>query len=156
MADAAPGDGEQTGAYRVEPWDDARSAGVLATGDEPRDIVQAALDGVLALALDGLTPPPGGDETAAAPISAQGVDLPALVARLADDLLAQLDLFGGGLRHVRLDGLLRTDAGGFSGWGYLIGRADGPAVPETALAGEPVAGRDAAGRLEVRIALRRG
>ncbi len=156
MANPTQSGSEGEGACRVEPWDAEGLARVAASGDDPRGVVQAALDGMLAFVLDGLAPPSDTDDTAAAPIAGQGPDLATVTARLADDLLAQLDLFGGGLRHARLDGLLRTDSGGYSGWGYLVGRADGPAVPSVALAGEPVVGRDVAGRLEIRFALRRG
>lgn len=144
-----------TGRFRIDPWNAAGEFRVVAVGDDPRDAVQAALAGVLALALDDASPPDD-DGTAAAPIAGQGADLATVVARLADDLLAQLDLFGRGLRHLRLDGLLRTDTGGWSGWGYLVGRAGGPPAHDVAPAGEPTVGRDAAGRLEIRVALRRG
>ncbi len=155
MVPAEQQGGDPAAQVRIERWNDRGEAGAIAVGEDARTVAQAALGGVLTLALDG-QPLPAGDGTAAAPIAGRGDDLAAAVGHLADDLLAQLDALGGGLRHVRLDGLLRTDNGGYSGWGYLIGSATGPAVPEVGLAGEPAAGRDAAGRLEIRVSLRRG
>lgn len=156
MAEASTQGNDPASGFRCDPWNDRGEARLTAFGDDPRAVVSAALAGVLALALDGTPEPPEGDGTAAVPIAGQGADLASVVARLADDLLARLEAFGGGFRHVRLDGLLQTDAGGYSGWGYAIGRADGPAIPGITLAAEPATERDPAGRLAVRVALRRG
>lgn len=148
------------GDFRAGPWGTDGVATLVAAGPEPQGAVLAGLRGVLALALAGhdaaTVEASDADDTAAAPIAGDGDDLAAVFTRLADDLLAQLEIFGGGLDHVRLDGLLETDAGGYSAWGYVLGRAGRPSPPPASLDGTPVAGQDDAGRVELRLSLRRG
>lgn len=147
---------EPAGTFRAGAWGADGRADLTASGPEPQGAVLAGLRGVLALALAGHDISAAGDDTAAAPIAGDGADLAAAFARLADELLAQLETFGGGLDHVRLDGLLETDDGGYSAWGYVVGRTGCPPPPAASLDGEPVVGQDDAGRVEVRLTLRRG
>jgi hypothetical protein len=147
---------EPAGTFRADPWGADGRATLTAAGPEPQGALLAGLRGVLALALAGHDASAAGDDTAAAPIAGDGDDLAAVFARLADDLFAQLETFGGGLDHVRLDGLLETDDGGYSAWGYVVGRAGCPPPLAAALDGAPSVGQDEAGRVELRVALRRG
>jgi len=85
-------------------------------------------------------------DSVAVPIRGQGATLGALFAQLGRDLLAQLDVQGVGLTHIRLDGLLRGDDGGYLGWGYLEGSAaGGDTAAGIDLSGEPTTRRDADG-----------
>ncbi len=72
------------------------------------------------------------------------------------DLLAQLDANGPGMDRVRLDGLLTTDDGGYTAWGYLVGRQEvNPPPVGIGLEGAPVVG-GGEGRLTLSCRLRRG
>jgi hypothetical protein len=44
-----------------------------------------------------------------------------LFADLIEDLLGQIEFFGGGLHDVAVDGVLRRDDGGYVGWGHASG-----------------------------------
>ncbi len=124
------GDPAEAGETRIAPWDDDRVARIVATGETPRDAILAGLRGVVALATGRAQPPPADEVTIAAPIQGTGSNLAALFAALADDLLDQLTALGGGFGRVRLDGLLRTDDGGWTAWGYLLGQsATGDIIP---------------------------
>jgi hypothetical protein len=63
-----------------------------------------------------------------APIHGEGSDLANLFVDMAEDLLAQVEDFGGGLHDVVVDGVLRRDEGGYIGWGYASGTLE-PASP---------------------------
>lgn len=108
--------------------------------------VQGVLDAVLDLAR-GERPVPGNaaDEgsSLSAPIRGQGDSYGDVLFELANDLLAQLDSNGVNLSGVRLDGMLETDTGGYSAWGYILGEAGGGAPPVTiSLAGTPAVSQD--------------
>ncbi|MBA3414788.1 MAG: hypothetical protein H0U10_06150, partial [Chloroflexia bacterium] len=117
----------------------------------------AGLRGVLALAAGKTAVGAGSDATLAAPLEAQGTDLAETFAGLADALLAQVDVFGAGLEDVRLDGLLETDTGGYSAWGYAVGRERGGSLPRVVELAGPVSvsvSVDKHGRIELRCPLR--
>ena len=147
---AAPG-------YRLDPWSPAGTAVLTATGNDAGVLLLAGLQGVLA-ATGGDRPTTSSDEaaTAAAPIRGQGPDLSRVFAELAADLLAQLDANGPGLDHVRLDGLLQTDDGGFTAWGYAVGATTANPPPVgISLDGDPSV-TESEGGLTLRCTLRRG
>ncbi len=130
---------------------------VTAVGPSPEAVVVAGLEGVIA-AVRGErdTAPPTDDATAAASIRGQGDDLPRLFSELAADLLAQLDANGPGLTGIRLDGLLSTDDGGYTAWGYALGAmSDNPPPVAVAIDGIPTL-EELAGTLTLRFSLRRG
>lgn len=111
--------------YQIERSEPAGTITLTATGASPAELVQAALRGVLDVAL-GRTGPAadaeGAEETSVSlPVQGVGVDLGELYVALSADLLDQLEEYGSGFDDVRLDGLLRTDSGGYSAWGYLGG-----------------------------------
>lgn len=151
-----PGDSQTaTDAYRLEPATEEGLAAAVAAGDDPAAVILAGLRGVLALAVGREGSGEGDEATLAAPIAAAGDDLAATFAGLAEALLGQVELFGAGLERVRLDGLLATDSGGFSAWGYALGRdAAGPLPRPLAVAAADVTTGDD-GRLVLRCALRR-
>lgn len=144
------------GVFRSDPWREDGTADLVALGLEPQGALLAGLRGVLALALSDLE---GGrkaeDDTAAAPIAGRGPDLAATFARIADDLLHQLEIHGAGLDHVRIDGMLETDDGGYAAWGYAVGRRGSAPPPPVDLASPPEAGPDGEGRIALRCTLRR-
>jgi len=108
-------------------------------GDETETVLGGLME--LLKAVRGGVEPVGPPDSAAVPIRGQGATLGAVFAELARDLLAQLDVQGNGLTHVRLDGLLRGDDG-YVGWGYLEGAATGGgAAIGIDLTGEPVTER---------------
>ena len=158
------GEPEEPGAATYQlAWRADGSAALTATAADAAAVLRAGLRGVLAAArLDGQPGAAEADEaTAAVPIRGQGADLARVFAELAADLLAQLDANGPDFDHVRLDGLLRTDEGGFTAWGYAIGRiAQGPSADpppvDLGLDGEPSVAVGEGGRLVLRCTLRRG
>ena len=147
-----------SGSFELGAWNREGVVELSATGGRAQDILLAGLQGVLAAAR-GDDPAPAAPEeaaTAAAPIRGQGTDLSGVFAELAADLLAQLDANGLGLEHVRLDGLLQTDDGGYSAWGYAIGVAAAAPPPlEVSLDGVPTV-RPTADGFVLRCILRRG
>ena len=113
------------------------SIDLTARGEDAEAVVTAALRAVLEAA--GGSGSGATDEgSVSAPIRGQGADVAAVFGELAADLLAQLDANGPGLADVRLDGLLQTDDGGYTAWGYAIGTPV-PSPPPVGLAldGEP-------------------
>ena len=153
MATERAGEAANGLGYRLEPNGDGTT--VVVTGDEPQDVLVAALRGVLAAAVGTAPAGEGSDATLAAPVEAQGGDLAETFAGLADGLLAQVDVFGAGLEDVRIDGLLETDDGGYSAWGYAVGRERGGPLPRAIeLAGSVSVVADAAGWIELRCPLR--
>ena len=99
---------------------------IAVTGATPVALLTAGLSAVLRHARAELSP--AGGSVFAVPIRGQGSDLAALFADLTADLAAQLAEWGAGLDHVALDGLLRTETGGFTAWGYLTGDVTRAAV----------------------------
>ena len=149
------GGGSATGGFRVEAGGAAGVTTVVATGGDPQGTLVAGLRGVLAQATGGGGGGEGGDATLAAPIEAQGADLGETFAGLVESLLAQVDVLGGGLTDIRLDGLLETDDGGYSAWGYAVGREqEGPLPRAVELAGPVAVSVPPDGGVELRAALR--
>ena len=144
--------------YRLGPWDEHGTAELSATGGDAEALLLAGLRGVLAAARGGGAAAAAAEEdaSAAAPFRGQGADLAAVFGELAADLLAQLDANGPGMDRVRLDGLLTTDEGGYTAWGYLVGRQEeNPPPVGIGLEGAPVVG-GGEGRLTLSCRLRRG
>ena len=120
-AEAAPGP--------LVTWDGAGVARVAATGPDAESAILAGLRAVLAGVRGNQAPASDGQASVAAPVRGQGPDLAALFAELVNDLLAQVDANGPGLDDVRLDGLLRTDDGGHTAWGYVLGASTAAPPP---------------------------
>jgi hypothetical protein len=106
--------------YLLEPDQSTGTISLAATGSTPVELMQEALRGVLAV-LRSAAPDLSEPGTAVVPFQGQGAGLGPLFVDLAQDMISQLEEFGTGLDEVRLDGLLRTDTGGFTAWGYLSG-----------------------------------
>lgn len=143
--------------YRLGPWGTDGAATLEAAAAEPEGLLLAGLEGVLSAVRDGGPAATASEEeaSAAAPFRGQGDDLGGVFAELAADLLAQIDANGPGLDRVRLDGVLATDDGGYTAWGYAVGVAavDPPPVGLT-LDGDPVVATEGVG-LTLRCTLRR-
>lgn len=154
-ADAQRNDPAQGGEARIERQDDDRAARIVATADEPRPALLAGLRGILAVVTGRDDEPAADDVTIAAPIQGCGADLGALFAALVDDLLDQWAAMGGGFGRVRLDGLLRTDDGGWTAWGYLLGRPNGGAIGALARRGPVALERDDRGQIVLRCEIER-
>lgn len=106
--------------YQLEPDETTGVISLTATGSTPVELIQTALQGLLVVLRGEMST--GSDEgTAAVPFRGQGSGLGPLFLDLAEDMIGQVEEFGAGLDEVRLDGLLRTDTGGFTAWGYLSG-----------------------------------
>jgi len=147
----------ETGAFVLGSWDSGGVSEVSASGEDAEAVVVAGLRAVLAAARgSGRTPTePEPSGSVAAPIRGQGADLGAVFAELVNDLLAQLDANGAGLGDVRLDGLLRTDDGGYTAWGYVSGASTAAPPPvNVSLDAMPVLAEDSGG-LTIRFRLRR-
>jgi hypothetical protein len=146
---------EPAGETRIEPADGDRAARIVATADEPRDALLAGLRGILTLATGRADEAPAADVAIAAPIQGRGGDLAALFAALADDLLDQLAEPDAAFGRVRLDGLLRTDVGGWTAWGYLLGRPGRAAPVALARRGAIEIARDERGRVVIHCVVER-
>jgi hypothetical protein len=144
-------------AYQLGPWNPDGAAELTASGADAEALLLAGLHGVLAAARRDLPPAAISESQAsvAAPLRGQGADLAAVFGDLAADLLAQLDANGPGLDRVRLDGVLTTDDGGYTAWGYAIGLpASNPPPIGLTLDGDPTL-TESAGGLTLRCTLRR-
>jgi hypothetical protein len=131
---------------------------LVAVGEEPLDAVMAGLRGMISIAL--LDDPAALDATArgtaAVPIRGRGDDLAATFAHIASEVLGQLEDHGAGFAHVRIDGMLTADDGGYSTWGYLVGEGGwDPPVPME-IDGPVIVEQDGDGRVVLRCGLRRG
>ena len=100
-------------------WDQHGIAALEATGANARSALESGLRAVLTLAVAPV--PATGDAARSAPIHGEGDDLAELFVDMAEDLLGQIEHFGSGLNDVAVDGVLRTERGGYSGWGYASG-----------------------------------
>lgn len=115
--------------YQIERPEPTGVITLTATGSTPVELLQAALRGVLDVALGRAMPAAdhyGQVATATGlsiPVRGVGTDVGQLFVDLSDDLLGQIEEYGNSLDDLRLDGLLRTDAGSYTAWGYL---SDGP------------------------------
>jgi hypothetical protein len=115
--------------FTTSPWSPAGIATLHATARDMRSALEASLRAVLALAV--ATPPTSLDTGRSAPIRGEGDDLGNLLADLIQDLLGQIEFFGGGLHNVAVDGVLRREDGGYIGWGYASGTLE--SMPPTAV-----------------------
>jgi len=105
--------------FTTTPWDQHGIAAFEATGTNARSALELGLRAVLTLAVA-----PGsatGDGARSAPIQGEGNDLAELFVDMAEDLFGQIEQFSSGLDDVVVDGVLRTENGGYSGWGYASG-----------------------------------
>lgn len=93
----------------------------------PQALLTAGLSEVLARAR-----PPAPAVIAAVvavPVRGHGADLAALFRDLAGDLHAQLEEWGAALDQITVDGVLRTETGAYTAWGYLTGPAPTSVAP---------------------------
>ena len=82
--------------------------------------------------------------------------LAGLFAEMVEDLLAQIELVGDGLREVTVDGVLRRSEGGLRAWGYVSGDLRGArSVAVPVVTGQPVAIVDETGQVSLSIRLAR-
>ena len=135
-------------------WSATGTATIHAAGRDPRSAVEAGLRAVLTLAVGPASTPR--DTGRSAPIRGEGKDLGSLFADLVDDLLGQIEFFGGTLHDVAVDGVLRREDGGYVGWGYASGSLEAEwrgAVPR--LLGTPTASEGATQSIIIRATLQR-
>src|SRR3954447_15840268 len=105
--------------FMTSSWSSAGIATLHAVGHDTRSALEAGLRAVLALAV---APTQASLNTGrSAPIRGEGNDLGSLFGDLIEDLLGQIEFFGGGLHDVTVDGLLRGEDGGYICWGYALG-----------------------------------
>jgi hypothetical protein len=114
--------------FRTSSWSPSGIATLHATGRDMRSALEAGLRAVLALAVAPAST--SVDTGRSAPIRGEGDDLGNLLADLIQDLLGQIEFFGGGLHDVAVDGVLRREDGGYVGWGYasVMHEAESPAA----------------------------
>jgi len=97
----------------------------------------------------------GGEESGlelVGPFGACAGEIEVVLAALA---LADVPGDGNDRGGVRIDGLLETDDGGYSAWGYVVGRERGGPLPRAIeLAGPVSVVADETGRIELRCPLR--
>ncbi|HEX5992818.1 MAG TPA: hypothetical protein VFY70_09625 [Thermomicrobiales bacterium] len=126
--------------FTTSPWSRAGIATLNATGRDIPSVVEAGLRAVLTLAV---APPHTPIDTGrSAPINGAGDDLESLFGDLVEDLLSQIEFFGGGLHDVVLDGVLHRENGGYVGWGHASGTLDpAPQVVVPRLLGRPTVSR---------------
>jgi hypothetical protein len=105
--------------FITTPWDQHGIAALEATGANARSALESGLRAVLTLANSPVLVT--GDSARSAPIHGEGDDLAELFVDMAEDLLGQIEHFGSGLEDVVVDGVLRRERGGYSGWGYASG-----------------------------------
>ena len=126
--------------FTTSPWTSAGIATLHAVGHDERSALEAGLRAVLALA--AAPPHTPLDTGRSAPIRGEGDDLGSLFADLIQDLLGQIEYFGGSLLDIAVDGVLRREDGGYVGWGYALGtlqavsRGDVPRLLGTPTASE--------------------
>ncbi|MBA2518437.1 MAG: hypothetical protein H0V24_02105 [Chloroflexia bacterium] len=131
--------------YQLHRGNATGSVNLTASASTPVELVEAGLRAVLELAREGRGPVTSADSVAV-PIRGLGADLPRLFIDLTDDLVSQLEEFGPGFDVLHLDGLLRTETGGYTAWGYLSGAAgDGAAVQLAMVAASVAITPDAGG-----------
>ena len=114
--------------FTTTPWSTAGTATLHAVGGDIRSSLEMGLQAVLVLALAPASTPLRTERSA--PIRGEGNDLASLFADLVDDLLGQIEFFGGGLHDVALDGVLRREDGGYVGWGYATGSLEAASPDE--------------------------
>lgn len=142
-----------TARYTLSPWTPDQTAVVEAWGHDRRDVLQAGLDGALALMLGEdvqRAPEPG----PVAPLRGEGDTVAALLGDLLDDLAEQVAVHGP-MQGAALDGVLKRNREGFVAWGYLFPR--GQPVPMAAFerAGNVEAVVETPEEIRLRVTLRR-
>jgi hypothetical protein len=130
--------------FTTSSWSPAGVATLHAVGHDKQSALEAGLRAVLTLAVAPARAPL--DTGRSAPIRGEGDDLGSLFADLIDDLLEQIEFFGGSLHDVAVDGVLRREDGGYIGWGRASGMLDtaSPVVIPRRV-GTATASEDAAG-----------
>ena len=129
--------------FTTSYWSPAGIATLQAAGPDVRSALEAGLRAVLALAVAPASTPL--DTGRSAPIHGEGDDLGSLFADLVEDLLEQIEFFGGGLHDVTVDGVLRREDGGYVGWGHASGTLEAaPPAVSPRLLGTPTASEGAA------------
>jgi hypothetical protein len=129
--------------FATTPWSPEGIAAIHAVGRDMRSALEAGLRAVLALAVAPAPTPL--DTGRSAPIRGEGDDLGSLFADLIEDLLEQIEFFGGGLHDVTVDGVLRREDGGYISWGYASATLEAASPGEVPrLLGIPTASEDAA------------
>ena len=140
--------------FVTSSWSSAGVATLRAVGHDKRSALEAGLRAVLAL----IVAPAHSllDTGRSAPIRGEGNDLGTLFADLVEDLLEQIEFFGGSLHDVAVDGVLRRDDGGYVGWGHAFGTLDAaPPVVVPRLLGSPTASAGAAPDVVLQASLQR-
>ena len=140
--------------FTTSSWSPTGIATLHAVGHDKRSALEAGLRAVLALSVAPAQAPL--DSGRSAPIRGEGNDLGSLFADLVEDLLEQIEFFGGGLHDVAVDGMLRRDDGGYVGWGHASGTLDAaPPAEIPRLLGTPIASEDAVSGIILRASLQR-
>jgi hypothetical protein len=128
--------------FTTSSWSPGGTATLHAVGHDRRSVLEAGLRAVLTLAVAPAQA--ARDSGRSAPIRGEGNDLGSLFAALVEDLLEQIEFFGGGLHHVTVDGVLRREDGGYVGWGYASGTLDAaPPAVSPSLLGTPTVSESA-------------
>ena len=141
-------------AATTTPWSPDGIATLEATGNDVRATLEAGLRAVLTLAV---APSPAPHDAArSAPIHGEGDDLASLFADMVEDLLGQVEFYGGGLHDVAVDGVLRREGGGYVGWGYASGTLEAASPGEVPrLLDTPTASEDGIQGVVLRASLQR-
>jgi hypothetical protein len=154
------GDGDEnevlrviTASYSLAPWTPEQTVVLEAWGHDRRGVLQAGLDGALALMLgeDGqrvLEPGP------AVPLRGEGDTAAALFGDLLDDLVEQIAVHGP-MQEAVLDGVLKRDREGFVAWGYLFPLEHPVPLAAFERAGEAETVVETPDELRLRVTLRR-
>ena len=141
--------------FTTSPWSAAGTATLHAAGRDIRSALEAGLRAVLALAVAPASHTAPIPERSA-PIRGEGDDLGSLFADLVEDLLGQIEFFGGGLHDVAIDGVLRREDGGYIGWGYASGTLEAASRGEVPrLLGAPTASEGANAGIVLHATLQR-
>lgn len=142
-----------TASYRFSPWTSDQTAILEAWGHDRRAVLQAGLDGVLAL-LGGEDGPPVPEHGLVVPLRGEGDSLAALFDDLLDDLAEQLAVHGP-MQAVALDGVLQRDREGFVAWGYLFPQERPAPVAAFERAGDAALVGENSEEMRLRVTLRR-
>ena len=141
-------------AFTTSSWSKEGTATLHAVGCDRRSALEAGLRAVLALVVAPEKAPLATGRSA--PIRGEGNDLGSLFADLVEDLLEQIEFFGGGLHEVTIDGVLRREDGGYVGWGYASGTLEAaPPALTPRLVGAPAVSESAASGVVLRASLQR-
>jgi hypothetical protein len=142
-----------TASYSLSPWTPGQTAELEAWGRDRRGVLQAGLDGALALML-------GEDEHRAlepgpvVPLRGEGDTVAALFGDLLDDLVEQIAVHGP-IQGAELDGVLKRDRDGFVAWGYLFPQEHSPPPAAFERAGDVETVAETPEGIRLRVTLRR-